>query len=728
MSSRSFAENPADCLTFCCVFCIICMREELSLHRMIRHAANLVLRDSGYRKSAKKGEDQMKMQKHKLCSSLTAAAVAVTSLSAAGCITASAAGGAGGYTWVKTSGYQEATVAVTDADGKTTVTFADADNKEYIAGFCAENGDGWDWSDYTKLSVTVKNTGDSAVTFGLAVGTGAKWNWYQSNSYATIDAGASENLTYYLTGEEWSFGDTVSAVADLFEVHRISMMVSAPTDQKVTGSIEISALELGGSAAATVEPKNGFYVDGAVLRDANQKPFVMRGTNYAYTWYSWDGKTEAALKEIAGYGANVVRIVLGDGDQYTKNTAGEIGNLIKLCEQNKLVAVFEVHDATGKDDKQPLLNAAKYFTEIGSALKGHEDTVIINIANEWQGSPNDSAWKSAYTEAVKIIRDAGLKHCIMCDAGGWGQTASTAINGGAAVLEADPEHNTMFSVHMYGYAGGSKQMIKNIMDSMITRQLCLVIGEFGYKHSDGDVDEAYIMEYAQQTNTGWMAWSWYGNGSPVEYLDMSNANAGGTLSKDWGEVIINGKNGWKETAKICSVFTDAPAETTASAAASTTTTTVTTSTTAVTTTTTAAATTTTTVITSAATTTAASTTAAVTTTTTTTVTSAAAATTTVTTTASATESTAKATETTVTSTVTTTTAKTVTVSLLGDVDNSSKVDVADAVLLARFNAEDTAATVSAQGIANADTNKNGKPDSDDVVLILKSVAKLVTLG
>ena len=655
----------------------------------------------------------MKKHKQKLISSLTAAAVAVTSLSAVGGITAAAADGAGGYSWIKTSGYQEATTAVTDSGGKTTVTFADADNKEYIAGFCTENGDGWDWSDYTKLSVTVKNTGDSAVTFGLALGTGAKWNWYQSNSYATIDAGASQEIDYYLNGEEWSFGDTVSAVEDLFEVHRISMMISAPTDQKVTGSVEISALELGGNAAVTVEPKDGFYVDGAVLRDANKNPFVMRGTNYAYTWYSWDGKTEAALKEIADYGANVVRIVLGDGDQYNRNKSVEVENLIKLCEKYKLVAVLEVHDATGKDDKQPLLNAAKYFAEIGPSLTGHENTTIINIANEWQGNANDSAWQSAYIEAVKILRDAGLKHCIMCDAGGWGQMATTVINGGAAVLEADPEHNVMFSVHMYGYAGGTKQMIKSIMDSMITRQLCLVIGEFGYKHSDGDVDEAYIMEYAQETGTGWMAWSWYGNGSPVEYLDMSSANAGGTLSAEWGEVIINGKNGWKETAKPCSVY-DENAQTPA-----TTTTVTTTTETTTTTTTTAAETTVTTESSAAATTT---TTTVVTTTVTTTSTTAASTTTkAVTTTTTAAESTTE-------TTVTTTTAKEeVMVSLLGDVDLSGKVDVSDAVLLARFCAEDKEATVSAQGIANADANKNGKPDTEDVIVILKVVAKLVTL-
>ena len=65
------------------------------------------------------------------------------------------------------------------------------------------------------------------------------------------------------------------------------------------------------------------------------------------------------------------------------------------------------------------------------------------------------------------------------------------------------------------------------------------------------------------------------------------------------------------------------------------------------------------------------------------------------------------------------------VTLLGDVNLDKAVDVADAVLLARFVAEDTDANVSAQGKLNADMDGNGQPDGDDVVTILKKIAKLI---
>ena len=632
------------------------------------------------------------MKKQKIFAVLTALATAAAALSVMTGLHAAAAGGAGGFTWEKTSGYQEGTDSVTDGNDQTVVKFTNADNGDNTAGFCTQNGDGWDWSDYTQLSFTLKNDCASDINFALALGTGADWSWYQSTANTTVEAGKSVDLTYYLKSEEWAYNGTEdpSALADVFAVHRINMMVMPVYGaSSVSGSVTVSDLKLSGSAAAAVEPKNGFYVDGSILRDANRNPFVMRGTNYAYTWYSWDGKTEAALREIANYGANVVRIVLGDGDQYTKNTAGEIANLIQLCEKNKLVAVFEVHDATGKNEKQPLLNAAKYFAnDIASALKGHEDTVIINIANEWQGTANDSAWQAAYTDAVKVIRDAGLKHCIMCDAGGWGQTATTVINGGAAVLAADPEHNTMFSVHMYGYAGGSKDRIKTTMDSMITRGLCLVVGEFGYKHSDGDVDEAYIMSYAQETGTGWMAWSWYGNGSPVEYLDMSSKNVGGTLSKDWGEVVINGQYGWKATAKPCTVFTgEQPPETATTTTATTTTTTVTSTTEDTTTSTTEVTTTSTT---------------EVTTTTTT--------------------------ETVTTTTTTETTKEPVSKIVWGDTDCNGEVNIMDAVLLARAVGDDptlTDAEFAEENKANSDVEYSGNVDANDLSKLMSYLARML---
>src|SRR5699024_10795754 len=75
-----------------------------------------------------------------------------------------------------------------------------------------------------------------------------------------------------------------------------------------------------------------------------------------------------------------------------------------------------------------------------------------------------------------------------------------------------------------------------------------------HRHTDGDVDEATIMSYSEQTGVGWLAWSWKGNGSEWDYLDLSYDWAGANLSA-WGNTIVHGANGLQATSNIASVFT-----------------------------------------------------------------------------------------------------------------------------------------------------------------------------
>lgn len=105
---------------------------------------------------------------------------------------------------------------------------------------------------------------------------------------------------------------------------------------------------------------------------------------------------------------------------------------------------------------------------------------------------------------------------------------------------------------MYEYAGGNASTIKSNIDGVIDQGLPLIIGEFGHKHSNGDVDEETILSYTQQNQVGWLAWSWYGNSGGVEYLDLITSPSG-TLT-NWGNTIVNGQNGLKATSKISSIF------------------------------------------------------------------------------------------------------------------------------------------------------------------------------
>lgn len=300
------------------------------------------------------------------------------------------------------------------------------------------------------------------------------------------------------------------------------------------------------------EPTDGFYIEGTTLYDASGQPFVMRGVNHAHTWYKND--LETAIPAIADTGANTVRIVLSNGDQWTRDDVNAVQNIIDLLKQHQMIAVLEVHDATGSDDSGALMNAVDYWISIKDALIGNEDTVIVNIANEWYGTWDGAGWADGYKQAIPTLRDAGIENTLIVDAAGWGQYPDSIHQYGQDVFNADPLGNTLFSIHMYEYAGPDASTIKANMDGVLDQGLPLIIGEFGHKHSDGDVDEATVLSYSQQKNVGWLAWSWYGNSGGVEYLDLANGPGGGLTN--WGDTIVNGPNGIQETSQPSGVFSD----------------------------------------------------------------------------------------------------------------------------------------------------------------------------
>lgn len=59
----------------------------------------------------------------------------------------------------------------------------------------------------------------------------------------------------------------------------------------------------------------------------------------------------------------------------------------------------------------------------------------------------------------------------------------------------------------------------------------------------------------------------------------------------------------------------------------------------------------------------------------------------------------------------------------GDVNSDKEIDIADAVLLARFCAEDETALLSRQGMINADADNNKIIDSNDTIHILKFITQ-----
>jgi mannan endo-1,4-beta-mannosidase len=305
------------------------------------------------------------------------------------------------------------------------------------------------------------------------------------------------------------------------------------------------------------EEDGGFYVEDGTVYDAVGNEFVMRGINYPHTWFK--DKLDTSLDGIAATGANTIRVVLSNGGQWTKDSKSNLEEVIEKCKEHDLVAVLEVHDCTGygsqyAEDAVHLSTAVDYWIEMKDVLQGEEEHVIIDIANEPFGNdtPADT-YVNDYIDAITRLREEGFAHALMVDGAQWGQDwKGTMKNRASEIFNADPDENVIFAVHMYEvYQNDST--VNNYMQAFVDNGLPLIVGEFGADHKGQEVAEGAIMERAEQYDIGYIGWSWTGNNEETASLDIVEDWPGDNLTS-WGEILVNGPNGLKETAEPCSIF------------------------------------------------------------------------------------------------------------------------------------------------------------------------------
>jgi mannan endo-1,4-beta-mannosidase len=294
----------------------------------------------------------------------------------------------------------------------------------------------------------------------------------------------------------------------------------------------------------------GLHVSGRDIVESGGQTFVMRGVNHEHTWFA--NETDS-FADIKAKGANTVRVVLSGG-RWTANSAADVANVISLCKQNKLICVLEDHDTTGYGEDgaaYTLDQAVNYWIGLKSVLVGQEDYISINIGNEPIGNTNAGQWTSATVAAIQKMRSNGFQHLLMVDAPNWGQDWTYVMRDNAqTVLDADSQHNTVLSIHMYAVFNTAAS-ITSYLDTFRSKGWPLVIGEFGWQFGSGEVDDQTLMAEAVARNLGYLGWSWAGNNDPI--LDMT-VNFDPNQLTTWGQRVFNGPNGIKATAREAAIF------------------------------------------------------------------------------------------------------------------------------------------------------------------------------
>ena len=301
--------------------------------------------------------------------------------------------------------------------------------------------------------------------------------------------------------------------------------------------------------------QEGFSTRGAQLIDATGRPFIIAGINNPHAWFG--ERAYQALDDIAATHANTVRIVW-----QTRKSPAELERVIERCVSLKMVPMVELHDVTGNASGDRLLDMARYYVhdDVRAVLLRHQRCMLINIANEWgDHHVKTPYWRESYRNAITLLRDAGITTTLVVDAPGWGQNIRPILEAGQQLIDDDPQHNILFSVHMYGSWNNPNNIVSKLTSAK-DKQLPLIVGEFGYNHNDGHnnlkckADHRLILSTCHRLGYGFMPWSWTGNNRENAWLDMVD-NRDWKTPTQWGLDVIDGEYGIRQTARTAGVFT-----------------------------------------------------------------------------------------------------------------------------------------------------------------------------
>jgi mannan endo-1,4-beta-mannosidase len=321
-----------------------------------------------------------------------------------------------------------------------------------------------------------------------------------------------------------------------------------------------------------------FQVKGRFLTDPCGDTIILKGVNKMSVFDEEDPYGTGYLPEIAKTKANCVRIVWQT--QYSNgqpSRLSQLDTLIQRCVAQKMIPMVEMHDATCNWSE---LNKVILFwtrSDVVQLIQRYEHTLLVNIANE-AGDDNvtTSQFTQGYQSAITQLRQAGIRTPLVIDAPACGKNLDVVVEAAAALIQSDPSHNVLFSVHPYWskldiQQNATPTFIHDQLQQAVTNNVPLIVGELcgfgGWPGSNdetqtcgpqGAIDYQTLLQQCQQFKIGWLAWEWGpGNGfynyNPPVLCPSMDITTNGTYNAIMA-IQANSPNAWAKEAIINSPY------------------------------------------------------------------------------------------------------------------------------------------------------------------------------
>ena len=337
----------------------------------------------------------------------------------------------------------------------------------------------------------------------------------------------------------------------------------------------LSFVEIGCAQVSRPASNTGiglFVLDGK-LYDASGNEFIPMGANTAVFWQS-EANGMKSFADMKKAGANCARIISVTNSSENTWSWQSVFDKQKACVKasidNKIIPILEFHDVTcgsGYDNDAEGKNLKKcvdYWCtpNLVSLCKEFEKSLIVNVANEW--GPTTTVWRDSYKKAITAMRAAGIKNTILIDAGGCGQNPTTLINYGQELLNFDPQHNILFSIHFYGSwmtketaKSNWQYYVEDYLPQFKTKKLPVIVGEFGWTGALENFtlyDPKTIISECNRLGIGWLYWAWNSNPEEIYYDIVADYTKGYSTEADLTEQGKYMVQQFKEFAKEAKSF------------------------------------------------------------------------------------------------------------------------------------------------------------------------------
>jgi mannan endo-1,4-beta-mannosidase len=281
----------------------------------------------------------------------------------------------------------------------------------------------------------------------------------------------------------------------------------------------------------------GYHVVGRHPYDRCGERVVLRGVNKMIIWTDIDGIPSCG--EIAKTGANTVRIVW-----LTSGSAAQLDEVISNCVAEQLIPMVDLHDGIGDWSMLPILVDFWTRPDILEVIARHRRYLLINIGNEvGRANVTPYEFRTGYESAVNRMRAAGIHVPLIIDGTDWRKDIDILQSEGPGLIEGDPDHNLMFSIHMWWPRmwGYSAETVIDELEESVDMELPLIVGEFGNLWTEsayGEIPYLTIVEWTHLLGVGMIPWEWGPGNNPQTWLDMTVDGTFDTL-QGWGlEVAV----------------------------------------------------------------------------------------------------------------------------------------------------------------------------------------------